>query len=67
MLEIFKLLAKPKKKREMKEIKKEDFDLKLLKGLCEESVSRIYGFILYTRRHANVANFLQNPILLELS
>ena len=61
MLEIFKLLAKAKKKREMKEMTKEDFDLKLLKGLCEESVSRIYGFILYTRRHANVVNFLQNP------
>lgn len=45
----------------MKEITKEDFDLKLLKGLCEDSISRIYGFILYTRRHANVVNFLQNP------
>lgn len=61
MLEIFKLLAKAKKKKKMKEITKEDFDLKLLKGLCEDSISRIYGFILYTRRHANVVNFLQNP------
>lgn len=39
---------------------KEEFDLKVIKGICNESVSRIYGFILYTRRHANVANFLQN-------
>ena len=61
MLEIFKLISDIKKKQEMKEISKEDFDLKLLKGLCEESVSRIYGFILFTRRHANVVNFLQNP------
>ena len=46
----------------MKELlTKEDFDLQLIKGVCEESISRIYGFILYTRRHANVVNFLQNP------
>lgn len=61
MLEIFKLIAEAKRGKKMKELTKEDFDLKLLKGLCEESVSRIYGFILYTRRHANVVNFLQNP------
>lgn len=61
MQEIFKLIEEAKKKKKMKEMTKEDFDLKLLKGLCEDSESRIYGFILYTRRHANVVNFLQNP------
>ena len=52
MLEIFKLLAKPKKKRDMKEITKEDFDLKLLKGLCEESVSVIRRTLAMPTRHS---------------
>lgn len=61
MLEIFKLIAEAKRGKKMKELTKEVFDLQLIKGICEESKSRIYGFILYTRRHANMVNFLQNP------
>lgn len=60
MLEIFKLIAEANKDKKMVELTKEDFDLQLIKGICEDSISRIYGFILYTRRHANVVNFLQN-------
>lgn len=60
MLEIFKLIAEAKRGKKMKELTKKDFDLQILKGICEDSISRIYGFILYTRRHANVVNFLQN-------
>lgn len=60
MLEIFKIITETEKEN-MIGLTKNDFDLQLLKGLCEDSVSRIYGFILYTRRHANVVNFLQNP------
>lgn len=53
MLELHKVIAQNK-------ILKEKLDLKVIKGICDESTSRIYGFILYTRRHANVANFLEN-------
>jgi hypothetical protein len=61
MLEIFRLITEAKRGKKMKELTKEDFDFQLIKGKCEESKSRIYGFILYTRRHANMVNFLQNP------
>lgn len=44
----------------MIQVSNNDFKLEIIKGLCQDSISRIYGFILYTRRHANVANFLQN-------
>lgn len=60
MIEILKLLSDSNKKQGDMKTLKEELDLNLLKGLCEESKSRIYGFILYTRRHANVVNFLQN-------
>lgn len=53
MLELHSIIANNK-------ILKEKLDLKIIKGVCDQSTSRIYGFILYTRRHANVANFLQN-------
>lgn len=61
MIEILKQLSDSNKNKsgDMESLK-EELSLNLLKGLCEEANSRIYGFILYTRRHANVVNFLQN-------
>ena len=61
MIEILNLLSDSNKNKQGNmETIKEELSLSLLKGLCEEAKSRIYGFILYTRRHANVVNFLQN-------
>lgn len=61
MIEIFEMLSDNNIniRGDMKTIK-DELSLSLLKGLCEDAKSRIYGFILYTRRHANVVNFLQN-------
>lgn len=41
------------------DIIKSELSLELLRGLCDMSNSRIAGFILYTRKHANVASLVR--------
>lgn len=42
------------------DIIKSELSPELLRGLCDMSNSRIAGFILYTRKHANVAKILKD-------
>lgn len=42
------------------DIIKSELNPELLRGLCDMSNSRIAGFILYTRKHANVVKILKD-------
>lgn len=42
------------------DIIKSELSLELLRGLCDMSNSRIAGFILYTRKHANIVKILKD-------
>lgn len=42
------------------DIIKSELSPELLRGLCDMSNSRIAGFILYTRKHANVVKILKD-------
>lgn len=39
---------------------KDEFGIQHLKGVCERATSRIYGFIMYTRRHSYIIKVLRD-------
>ena len=38
----------------------EEFGIEKLRGVCDNATSRIYGFIMYTRKHSYIVKVLRD-------